>query len=142
MDVKEIRRINLEYLISKAGSVNEFAVLIDTAPNYVTQLKNGSANKTMGDKFARKVEEALNKPFGWMDKMHLQAGETSNSYASEDLLAAPLKIVLNRLIASGIYEPKKSIAAEAVASLVVTEYEDLIQQQKIRKAKDIDEKVG
>ena len=70
MDVKEIRLNNLNKLINEFGSINELANAINSSPSYISQLKNGSGNKSMGDKYARNIEVAIKKPHGWMDKDH------------------------------------------------------------------------
>lgn len=75
MDIKQIRLKNLRSLISEAGTIAELARKSATAPAYLSQILNrlpsasGSA-RTLGDKLARKLETAMSKPFGWMDKDH------------------------------------------------------------------------
>lgn len=126
MDVKEIRRLNLEYLIASVGSIKKLADIVDSDPNYVSQIKNKNANKTMGDRFARKIEKSFQKPHGWMDKLQFVESGDYTRLNDEELLTAAVQSVINELISAGIYEPKKSIHAEAVASLIVTKYKVLI----------------
>ena len=78
MDVKEVRRLNLEYLIAVIGSIKALSDLVDTDANYISQLKNGNSNKKMGDKFARKLEKAFEKPVGWMDKLQVSKDTPTN----------------------------------------------------------------
>lgn len=78
MDVKEIRRRNLEIVLAEIGGPKKLAALVkdtkDWVPNYVSQLK--SEKKSFGDKTARKIEEAAGKPRGWMDHDHGAAQES------------------------------------------------------------------
>lgn len=56
-------------LIKQFGSIRRLADAIDTAPNYLSQIKN-DANRHMGDELARQFEEKLGNPLGWMDQPH------------------------------------------------------------------------
>jgi len=75
MDIKQIRLSNLRTLIDEAGTIAALARKTGTAPAYLSQILNrlpsasGSA-RTLGDKLARKLENAMGKAFGWMDKDH------------------------------------------------------------------------
>ncbi|VEL96976.1 hypothetical protein ALT761_01975 [Alteromonas sp. 76-1] len=129
MDVKEVRRLNLEYLIAAVGSIKALADAVYTDPNYISQIKNGNSGKKMGDKFARKLESAFSKPIGWMDKLQVSKDDSIGQLNDEGLLSLAVKNVINQLIAAGIYEPKKSIDSEAVTSLIVTEYKSLISDK-------------
>ncbi|TKB03931.1 hypothetical protein E5672_07530 [Alteromonas portus] len=134
MDVKEVRRLNLEYLIAVIGSIKALSDLVDTDANYISQLKNGNSNKKMGDKFARKLEKAFEKPVGWMDKLQVSKDDNVGHLNDEDLLTLAVKNVINQLIAAGIYEPKKSIDSEAVTSLIITEYKNLINIKDAKRS--------
>lgn len=130
MDVKEVRRLNLEYLIAVVGSTKALSDMVDTDPNYISQIKNGNSNKKMGDRFARKLEAAFNKPEGWMDQLQIANEKKAGNLTDEMLLNLAVKHVINQLIAAGIYEPKKSIDSEAVTSLIVTEYKKLSNKKE------------
>lgn len=130
MDVKEVRRLNLEYLIASVGSIKKIAEIIESDANYISQIKNGNGNKTMGDKFARKIEKAFNKPHGWMDKLQFMESKDYSTLNDEELLTVAVKTVINQLVAAGIYLPQKSIDSAAVSSLIVSEYKQLICDKK------------
>lgn len=133
MDVKEVRRLNLEYLIASVGSIKKIADLLDSNQSYISQIKNNNGNKTMGDSMARRLEKAFNKPHGWMDKLQFTEGEDYTRLNNEELLTLAVKKVINQLISAGIYEPKKAIDADIVSSLIVTEYEDLLGQKEVTR---------
>ena len=73
MDIKQIRLRNLRILIGEAGTIANLARLSNTAPAYLSQILNSLPTSTgrprsVGDKLARKLEQAMNKPYGWMDR--------------------------------------------------------------------------
>jgi SOS-response transcriptional repressor LexA len=73
MDIKQIRLRNLRILIGEAGTIANLARLSNTAPAYLSQILNSLPTSTgrprsVGDKLARKLELAMNKPYGWMDR--------------------------------------------------------------------------
>lgn len=103
MDVKEIRLNNLLALASTYDQDVEFCKRIEMNPSYLPQLK--SKTKTIGDKIARKVEEKLGLPHGYMDVTHgpsevapkpPEADVMATAYAIE-ALPKPLSDQLKRL---------------------------------------------
>jgi SOS-response transcriptional repressor LexA len=75
MDNSAIRKANLAVVLDNLKMTQaEFAELIDTSASYLSQIKkgvrpNGDA-QNIGNKLARKIEEAAKMPFGWMDENH------------------------------------------------------------------------
>ncbi len=77
MDIKEIRAQNLESLVKEAGSAKKLAELCNTDPAYISQIrtyrKTASGRKrAVGDDLARKLEDGMGKPHGWMDAIQAQ----------------------------------------------------------------------
>lgn len=68
------RRANLERLIADVGTADAVAAAVGSSPVYVSQLRNASPDsetgrpREMGSQFARRLEQAFNKPAGWMDQ--------------------------------------------------------------------------
>lgn len=89
----EIRRANLILLIAQAGSTTALADRSDASASYISQVKHGTRSKdgsqrNLGPKLARRLEAAMNKPTGWMDKEHPLGGEaeirdTGAAYSQE-----------------------------------------------------------
>lgn len=89
----EIRRANLNLLIAQAGSSAALADRSDASASYLSQVKNGTRSKdgtqrNLGPKLARRLEAAMRKPTGWMDKEHPLGGEaevrdTGAAYSQE-----------------------------------------------------------
>lgn len=67
MENKEIRRANLDALIAQMGSAKAVADATDTDVTYIRNIKNNV--RDMGDEIARRFEEKLHKPRGWMDAL-------------------------------------------------------------------------
>jgi len=83
MDVFEIRKENLSYLIRKEfGTVAKFSRASGIDDSYLRRLlfsadKKGS--KRIGDETVRKVLEVANKPPGWMDVPQWKAADSNVS---------------------------------------------------------------
>lgn len=72
MDILEIRKQNLIGLLKEYKTQQAFANAVDTAPARISQIMTGQLNNrgkpiSVGNKFARQIEEKLNLPHGWMD---------------------------------------------------------------------------
>lgn len=72
MDVKDIRRINLLSMIRKEGTAKGLAARVNTAAAYISQILSSKTKAQVGSSLARRIEEAYNLPFGWMDVSHGQ----------------------------------------------------------------------
>ena len=67
MENKEIRRANMLALADQHGGLQALADATKTDAKYLSQVKNRWKGRGMGDDVARRIEEALGKPRGWMD---------------------------------------------------------------------------
>lgn len=73
--LRETRRRNLEILIKETGSTAKLATDAGTSASYLSQIINkvttpSGTQRSVGDDLATKLEEAANKPNGWMDEKH------------------------------------------------------------------------
>ncbi len=75
MDIKQIRKANLRQLVAQYERVEDFAEKADTSASYVSQIFSAKTKAEIGDKLARKIEERLGLPRGWMDTLHASADE-------------------------------------------------------------------
>lgn len=66
--IREIRRTNLNTLISRYKTKAEFAGVCDLSAGHVSQMANGHRN--IGDAVARRIEERLDLQNGWLDRQH------------------------------------------------------------------------
>lgn len=96
IDSKSIRKRNLTALIELYGSQNALAEAVDTAPAYISQILSDKSKASIGDALARKIEQKLGKPHGWMDVDHNAeaASSVNESQASYTALAPELQELL------------------------------------------------
>lgn len=72
MNVKDIRRQNLRALSRISGGVSKLAERLEKSQSQISHLIGTNPVKNIGDKFAAHVERVFNKPYGWLDQMHLE----------------------------------------------------------------------
>lgn len=70
MDVKQIRKANLQLLKDEAKSWAEVARRAGTEASYLSQITSARGTREIGDELARKLEKGFRKPHGWMDQDH------------------------------------------------------------------------
>lgn len=72
MEINEIRRRNLELLVQEmpCKTLREVAERAETSANYLSQLRNRSGGRNIGDELARSLERGCGKGPGWMDVEH------------------------------------------------------------------------
>ncbi len=85
MENKEIRRSNLLLLAAQHGTLKALAEKTSTDPAHLSQIKNRT--RDMGDDVARRIEDKLRKPRGWMDAV--QRDKTEQSTAHYNVSAGP-----------------------------------------------------
>lgn len=70
MDSKTIRYKNTRNLVDQIGGVSNFAEKINKGQSQTSQFAGTNPIKGIGNKIAREIEEAFNKPHGWLDIPH------------------------------------------------------------------------
>ena len=66
MDVQAIRRTRIKMLVDDYGSQTALAEKVGIEPNYISRVLAGS--KRVMEDFATRVEDATNKPPGWLSR--------------------------------------------------------------------------
>jgi hypothetical protein len=72
----ELRLENLEILVQEAGSADALARASGVSPEYISQIRNRAIDKktgkarNLGNQAARRLEDGMGKPLGWMDTSH------------------------------------------------------------------------
>ena len=70
MDIYEIRRRNLEQVLREQDrTIVELARRTGTSANYLTQVLSDRTARHMGSTVARRIENRLELPDGWMDHL-------------------------------------------------------------------------
>lgn len=68
MDIRSIRLRNLQQLIKETGvTLAVFAEMTETSADYLSQIRSEKSRAAVGNELARKIEQRLGKPHGWMD---------------------------------------------------------------------------
>jgi len=70
MDISSIRLKNAQSLRDTCSSTADFARKVGKEPTQVRHWFNPNVNKNIGNKIAREIEAAFNKPHGWLDSIH------------------------------------------------------------------------
>ena len=80
-DVTEIRRLKLKKLELEYGSQVVLAEVIELSPARVNHLLTGQRN--IGEKAARKIEQLIKKPIGWLDTSEESQLTNHNGYLEQ-----------------------------------------------------------
>lgn len=92
MDIKQTRYHNARYLLkNEALGVNDFAEKIGRSQSQTSAYVGENPTKNIGDKIARVIEAAFNKPYGWLDSINDEADMSSRSFGVPDDLVARVK---------------------------------------------------
>ena len=84
MNVKDIRRENMRALARQAGGISEIAERLDKSQSQISHLIGSNPIKNIGDRIASEVEQAFNKPHGWLDREHFRVQEAKAIYELSD----------------------------------------------------------
>jgi len=84
LDINEIRRIKLTNIIKMAGTAAKLSCISGLSPSEISQMKSGKHNRNIGDKTARKIEESMKLPRGWMDHID-NINKTRAVYANTEV---------------------------------------------------------
>jgi hypothetical protein len=76
MTIYEIRRENARWLAQQCGGAKKFADLLDLAEARVSHLIGKTPSKNIGNKAARKIERAFDRPEGWLDTPNAWVAES------------------------------------------------------------------
>ncbi|MBV8271097.1 MAG: hypothetical protein JO067_02370 [Cupriavidus sp.] len=70
---KTIRIANVLMLEREIGSRSALARKVGSSQSYLSQCVGPKAVRAVGDELARRLEEVMGKPVGWMDECHIEA---------------------------------------------------------------------
>lgn len=108
-DLSEVRRKNLDLLMSAFDQQQEIAWILSIQPSYVSRMKSGHVAFSRGK--AAELESAFGLPFRWMER--------------ENLTLPPLKIP-KRDGSSSVMEPEGSYEEQVLLS----QYRSLTDEAK------------
>ncbi|PXX42038.1 hypothetical protein [Undibacterium pigrum] len=94
----DISRANARYLAESVGGFRRFGEKVGLAEAQVSQLLGKNPRRNIGVKIARRIEEAFEKPLGWIDQRHEEAGLAELSEAAmNELLSTELGILRDQV---------------------------------------------
>lgn len=105
MNIKEIRRANLDYLLTQFKAA-DIARRAETKPAYLSQIvtgvkTRGGKPRGIGDDLARKIEAGLRLPRDWMDQAHPvdRLKESAPTYIPDTLKVPALQASIHKKLA-------------------------------------------
>lgn len=79
-DINAIRRRNLRILVERAEGIEPFSVLVGTSRQFVQMLIRPHSMRSIGNEFARTVEQACGRPKNWMDHPNDETAITADAF--------------------------------------------------------------
>lgn len=73
MDIKTVRRMNARLLAGEIGSISGLANYLGKTQGQISALIGSNPTKNIGDRLAREIEAAFEKPVGWLDYLETDA---------------------------------------------------------------------
>ena len=98
MDIQKIRRHNAHLLAEQYKTLSAFAELIGRSPTQVSRFMGKSPTRSIGNKIARQIESAFNKPHGWLDIYHDTHDEVRELNTSGNLIVSGYDVDTTRSI--------------------------------------------
>lgn len=121
MDSKNIRYRNARALVEQVGGVSNFADKINKGQSQTSQFAGTNPIKGIGNKVAREIEEAFDKPHGWLDVYHPEMNSLSELPNTNDLdkrdlpnLRNDVKSIINSII---YLDSKEQLTPEIIKAL-------------------------
>lgn len=121
MEAWQCRKQHLINIIEDTGSIKELSSIIDTDPNYISQIKNSIRGKKMGSRLARKIELKLSLPCGFLD-----AAPSNLSKINTPELENSIKYVIEKMTIEGCLQIKEPFNVESITKLIKIKYIELI----------------
>jgi hypothetical protein len=120
LTIAEIRRANLELLVAQAGTLDAVAAAGGTTSIYLSQIRNRALDqktkraREMGSAMARRLEDGMKKPMGWMDQHHAIDGVTKIRVGQPSAEADPRELLsgLSTLLAQVPRDERQYLATQ------------------------------
>lgn len=85
MTVQLTRLRNARVLCEQQGGITKFADRVGKAQSLMSRYIGANPERKIGDRMARDIEKAFNKPMGWLDVSHVRGIEPEGSAAGGNL---------------------------------------------------------
>lgn len=111
MDSKSIRYQNTRMLVELIGGVTNFAEKIGKGQSQTSQFAGTNPIKGIGNKVAREIEDAFDKPHGWLDITHEDMNKLDNNISSAMPLVGRLIPVIS-WVQAGTWTSTEAVPAD------------------------------
>ncbi|WP_151959564.1 LexA family protein [Acinetobacter bereziniae] len=111
MDSKSIRYQNTRLLVEQVGGVSSFADKIGKGQSQTSQFAGTNPIKGIGNKVAREIEDAFDKPHGWLDHLHDEKLTSKNVNVSEPIPLVGKLIPVISWIQAGAWTTVEAVPA-------------------------------
>ena len=105
VDIKMIRKENLQRLLEEAGGREPLARKVGTSPAYLSQIRSQRTEAHVGHQLARRLEAAMGKPEGWMDIAHGVSEDAEVISEAVAVLDAQARAAVATLLARMVGDP-------------------------------------
>lgn len=93
MDSKSIRYRNARVLVEQIGGISNFADKINKGQSQTSQFAGTNPIKGIGNKVAREIEDAFEKPHGWLDIPHEDTKKNNNLDNQHQITTSPIPVI-------------------------------------------------
>ena len=122
-DIQAARRAALKKLVTDYEGMNALARQLGLAKGaYISQLLVDPPHRSLSEKTARKWEQTLNLPAGWMDRGGVTPGMAAAAAAVDALVLTKVIAAVNEAVA----DQKVSITPAKLADVIVMQYTDAL----------------
>lgn len=118
METKDIRLANILQIASQYKRDAEFCKVIEMNPTYFSQLRN--ERKVIGDDLARRIEEKLSLPRGYLDTPKGNPASTGTEIPIDTLSIAYALQTLSPAVRASLSQLIYHLAAEAKSVATAT----------------------
>lgn len=123
----DISRNNARGLAHAVGGFARFAEKVGVSESQVSQILGKNPIRNIGVKTARRIEEAFDKPLGWLDQPHETSSSTEASL-SHDLAETELRILRDQVSKAAAclraFQAANDIDRQHLVSLALTLLEE------------------
>lgn len=133
--ISEIRRDNVQTLLTMhLMSKTALASRLEVTVQQVYQVLGSNPQRNIGDKFARKIEEAFSMPSGWLDQDH--AGSERKEGGRTTVSARPVLVWDDEddLTSEYVLIPRLDVKASAGNGRIAWQIDEKGQRQAFRKS--------
>lgn len=118
-NLEDLRRKRAKLLARQVDGPSGFADIVGISTSYVSQIIGPHPRREIGERLARKIERAFNKPVGWLDGMSEEEDTQQKIHVDIEKLARLIHTATTMLNHHGA-----EIQEHKLAKILATAYEE------------------